>query len=235
MAIGPAAPAKPTTDPFRIMRLLLAVETYSGEYRVLLGSEGRKIFDSDSESGGCHPMDLAGLVSQGLQSIGSDVASIASIALNIGPGGRTHTRAGVAFANALAYGLKIPIHPFSYFEIVAIEAARMTGLPALIAVGDSNGCAYVGLSNGGLVEDMRFGPLEQVVREMGRNLTQVAVAGRVRQEIASTLDLPGVFDTGIERPDATVLLELGFTANARGDNVAAPVAPLNDQSGVFHD
>ena len=217
------------------MSLLLAIETSSDEFRVVLGREGSLIFDSAGDCSGVPPRDLAGLVSCGLGSVNAYVTDIKGVALNIGPGGLSYVRAGVSFVNALAYSLEIPIYPFNYFEIVANQARKLTASPVLTAVPAANDYAYVSLSKGTSVEIMRFGPLPSVVAEVSDKLTEVAVAGRIRHRLSSLLDRVEVFDTGIEKPDAGVLLELGFRAYGRADASATQVSPLNDQSEIFYE
>lgn len=217
------------------MSLLLAVETSSDEYQIVLGREGRLIFDS---AGGCSnvpPRDLAGLVSCGLGSVDAQVSEIMGVALNIGPGGLSYVRAGVSFVNALAFSLGIRIYPFNYFEVIANQAQKLTASPVLTAVPAANDYAYVSLAKGTSVEIMRFGPLHSVVAEVGDKLTEVAVAGRLRHRVSSLLSRVEVFDTGIEKPDAGVLLDLGFRAYGRADTSATQVSPLNDQSEVFYE
>jgi tRNA A37 threonylcarbamoyladenosine modification protein TsaB len=217
------------------MSLLLAIETSSDEFRIVFGREGRLIFDSAGDCGGVPPRDLAGLVSCGLGSVDARVDEIDGVALNVGPGGLSYVRAGVSFVNALAYSLGISIHPFNYFEIVAEEARKLTASPILTAVPAANDYAYVSLSKGPSVEIMRFGPLHTVAAEVGDRLTEVAVAGRIRQRLPPLLNRAEVFDTGIGKPDAAVLLELGFRARERGEPSATQVSPLNDQSEIFYE
>jgi tRNA threonylcarbamoyladenosine biosynthesis protein TsaB len=217
------------------MSLLLAIETSSDDYRIVLGREGRLVFDSAGGCGGVPPRDLAGLVSCALESVNAPPTEITGVALNIGPGGLSYVRAGVSFVNALAYSLGVRIYPFNYFEIIANQARKLTASPVLTAVPAANDYAYVSLARGASVEIMRFGPLHSAVAEVTGSLTEVAVAGRLRHRLPSLLNGVEVFDTGIEKPDAGVLLDLGFRASERADRSAAQVSPLNDQSEVFYE
>jgi hypothetical protein len=42
-------------------------------------------------------------------------------------------------------------------------------------------------------------------------------------------------DTGIENPDARVLLDLGFEAHEAGSRATTQVEALNDQSDIFYE
>jgi tRNA threonylcarbamoyladenosine biosynthesis protein TsaB len=217
------------------MKLLLAIETSSDEYRAVLGCDGRLLFDSALDSGSPTSRDIATLVSHGLGLVSAHVSDIAGVALNIGPGGLSYVRAGVSFVNALAFSLGIPIYPFNFFEIIASEARKQTELPVLCAVPAANDHAYVGLVNGASVEVMRFGRLPSVVAEISDGLAQVAVAGRIRHRVASLLNRVMVIDTGIEKPDASVLFDLGYQAFAGASTPATQVSPLNDEAGIFYE
>jgi hypothetical protein len=93
----------------------------------------------------------------------------------------------------------------------------------------------VGLIKSASVEIMRFGPLHKVLAEVGGGQSEVAVAGRIRHRVASLLDGVKIVDTGIETPDARVLLELGFDAYESGAHATTQVEALNDQSDIFYE
>jgi tRNA threonylcarbamoyladenosine biosynthesis protein TsaB len=229
------SPMEAAQWPFKRMRLLLAIETSSNQYRVILGRDGDPIFDSARESGCSSSRTLAGLLSCGLTVVNAQATDIMGVAVNLGPGRLTHLRAGVSFVNAFAFSLGISIHPFNSFEIIANQARELTTLPVLCAVPAANDHAYVSLINGISVEIMRFGPLRSAVAEISDGLSEVAVAGSIRDRLSSLLNRAKIFDTGIEKPDANVLLELGYQACERGSNSATQVGALNDQSEIFYE
>src|SRR6185369_4086206 len=180
------------------MSLLLAIESSSNEYRVVIGRDGEAIFDST-----IHPCDsslrtLGALLSCGLETLDRPASEIKAIAINIGPGSLTFVRAGISFVNALGFSLKADVYPFNWFEIVADQTKDTTNLPVLCAVPAANDNAYVGLIRGASVEIMRFGPLHTVVAQVSDGLTEVAVAGRIRHRFAELLTGVEIVDTGIE-------------------------------------
>jgi hypothetical protein len=81
---------------------------------------------------------------------------------------------------------------------------------------------------------MRFGPLHKAVAEVAKGLSEVAVVGRIRHRFASLLNEVKIVDTGIENPDARVLLDLGFEAHESGGQATTQVEALNDQSDIFY-
>ena len=215
------------------MSLLLAVESSSNEYRVVLGRDGEAIFDSAVNN--CDPpfRTLGSLLECGLEAVGAQASEIEGVAINVGPGSLTFVRAGISFVNALAFSLKVSIYPFNWFEIIAAQTRAATHLPVVCAVPAANDNAYVGLIRGESVEIMRFGTVHTALAEVSGGLAEVAVAGRIRQRLAALLTDARVVDTGIENPDARVLLRLGFEAATAGEHSTTQVEALNDQSALF--
>lgn len=215
------------------MSLLLAIESSSNEYRVVLGRDGEAIFDSAVND--CDPSfrTLGALLECGLEAVGAQANEIKGVAINIGPGSLTFVRAGISFVNALAFSLNVNIYPFNWFEIIAEQARETTSLPVVCAVPAQNDNAYVGLIRGESVEIMRFGRVDEVVGKVSGGLEEVAVAGRIRHRLAALLGEARVVDTGIENPDARVLLRMGHKAWRGGGKSTTQVEALNDQSPLF--
>lgn len=216
------------------MSLLLAVESSSNVYRVVLGRDGEVIFDSAVENCDLPFRTLGALLECGLETVGAQANEIKGIAINVGPGSLTFVRAGISFVNALAFSLNVKIYPFNWFEIIAEQTREMTDLPVVCAVPASNDNAYVGLIRGGTVEIMRFGRVDEALAKVSGGLTEVAVAGRIRHRLAALLGAR-VVDTGIENPDAGTLLNIGYEAWKSGAGSTTQVEALNDQSDVFFD
>lgn len=214
------------------MSLILAIESSSNEYRVVIGRDREVVFDSSVVEFEGALRTLGGLLACGLESLHADASEIKGVAINIGPGSLTFVRAGISFVNALAFSLKVNIYAFNWFEIVAQQTKHATVLGVVPA---SNDNAYVGLIKDASVEIMRFGPLHKIIGEVAAGVSEVAVAGRIRHRVASLLEGVTIVDTGIETPDARVLLELGFNAHESGDRATTQVEALNDQSDIFYE
>jgi len=163
------------------MSLLLAIESSSNVYRVVLGRDGEAIFDSDVNECDLPFRTLSALLECGLEAIGAKASEIEGVAINVGPGSLTFVRAGISFVNALAFSLNVKIYPFNWFEIIAEQTRAMTKLPVVCAVPASNDNAYVGLIRGESVEIMRFGRVHEALAKVSDGLGEVAVAGRIRR------------------------------------------------------
>jgi tRNA A37 threonylcarbamoyladenosine modification protein TsaB len=215
------------------MSLLLAIESSSNVYRVVLGREGEAIFDSAEDECDTSLKTLGGLLSCGLEKLAVEASEIKGVAINVGPGSLTFVRAGISFVNALAFSLSMSIYPFNWFEIIARQTTEATDLPVICAVPAANDNAYVGLIRGSSVEIMRFGALEVALKQVSRGFKEVGVAGRIRHRLAALLGESRVVDTGIENPDAQMLLRMGFEASRNGGHSTTQVEALNDQSRLF--
>lgn len=230
-----AASAGEFEDAIAGMSCFVAVESSSNEYRVVIGRGGEAIFDSAIDDCVLPFRTLGALLECGLELVGAHASEIAGVTINIGPGSLTFVRAGISFVNALAFSLKVNIYPFNWFEIIAAQARDTTELPVICAVPASNDNAYVGLISDGRVEIMRFGPLHEAFAKINGKFREVAVAGRIRHKLAALLEETRVVDTGIENPDARVLLRLGHQALISGERSTGQVEALNDQSNVFYE
>jgi len=215
------------------MSLLLAVESSSNVYRVVLGRDGEAIFDSAMDNCDESLRTLDALLKCGLKAVGAEASEIKGVAINVGPGSLTFVRAGISFVNALAFSLNVSIYPFNWFEIIAAQTREATELPVVAAVPASNDNAYVGLIRGASVEIMRFGRVDEALARVSGEITECAVAGRIRHRLAGLL--ADARDLGIENPDARVLLRLGEEAWKNGARSTMQVEALNDQSDVFFD
>ena len=217
------------------MNLVLGIETSMDPYQVVLGDNATLLFDSARDCR-CQPSrDMGCLLSCGLGLVGARISNIALIAVNIGPGGLSSIRAGVSFANALAFSLGIPVYPFNYFELVGHQASKITELPVLCVLPAAGDSGYAGLFSDGLVKITRFGPLPSVVASIAGGLTEVAVAGRFRDRVSLLLPGTKIFDTGIEKPDAKILLDMGHLAQKTGSPTASQANPLNEQAAMFYE
>jgi tRNA threonylcarbamoyladenosine biosynthesis protein TsaB len=93
-------------QPLKSMSLLLAIETSSNKYSVVIGQDGKSVYDSSQNDGGASSLrTIAELLWYGLDVIGLPVTEIAGVAINVGPGSLTYVRAGISFVNAMAFSL----------------------------------------------------------------------------------------------------------------------------------
>jgi tRNA threonylcarbamoyladenosine biosynthesis protein TsaB len=217
------------------MPVLLAIETSTDRHSIVLGAADALRFDSTREPDVERSRSLRILLSRGLAALETTATDISAVAVDIGPGGLNSIRAGVAFANALAFALPCGIYGFSSFHLLGIQARQTTELPIVTAVPAAGDRAYVGLFTGDSVERMHFGPFASTVTSVVDGISRVAVAGRMRLRLRALLGEATTVDTGIDSPSAVTLYDLAAGQQQRGGSSAARVVPLNDQSPVFYE
>ncbi len=194
------------------MRLTLGIATSGGVNSIAIGAAGRLLWRSEqlTQQDG-PPESLAGCVTAGLGTLGVDAGAIAALAVDIGPGGLGATRCGVAFANALGFGLNIPIWPLRSFTIIAagIQADRADALPVVCIAPAADGQVYAGLSRGAaLAETLRFGPPETVIPRLTAGLRHFVAAGKARHHLSALRPDAVIADSGIDGPVAAWMLPL---------------------------
>ncbi|MBV9761928.1 MAG: tRNA (adenosine(37)-N6)-threonylcarbamoyltransferase complex dimerization subunit type 1 TsaB [Acidobacteriaceae bacterium] len=214
--------------------MLLVIETSSDPFQIALGAKSGVLFDSRHAIELSESRDLARALVTGLKQLGASTNDLNGIALDIGPGGLSYIRSGVSFANALAFSLHIPIYAFNSFQIMGSEARQRTSLPVLCGIGAASGLAYVALVNDASLVNVRFGLLSSAIAELSKGLPAIAVAGKIRHQVSDLLPGVDVIDTGIERPNAPVLLDLAIRAVENRDGSLELATPLNEEAAIFY-
>ena len=101
--------------------LRLFIETSNLDFQVALHDGSSFLYRSDQAEAG-QPRDLSNLLEEGLNQSGKTVSDISEIIVDIGPGGLTSTRSGIAFANGLAFALNINIVAANGLELMRLQA-----------------------------------------------------------------------------------------------------------------
>jgi tRNA threonylcarbamoyl adenosine modification protein YeaZ len=219
---------------FAVMNVV--IETSSSSFAILFAKGHEIIFDSANEPDLKDTKDLASWVEFGLQKIGHEVREIEAIAVNIGPGGLSFVRTGVAFANGLAFSLGIPVCPVSSFELMGVAAAKTFQMPILCTMKASGGNAYAGLYDRGSVIATKFGVMAEVfqaiTKDLAEDLTEFAVTGTYRNEVLQLLPQFKIHDSKIQICQAKTFLEIESVFDRRSDPPYS-VSPLTEQSAIF--
>ena len=216
------------------MSLVLVIDTASSPFSVALGNGTALLFDSAEHAEAGPQKDLSLLVDRGLAAVGRAIDQIGHIAVDIGPGGLSSVRTGVAFANALSFGLGKPLLPYFSFELMGFEAQKIQPLPVLCTANASGDNAYAGLYDRGSLGNLRFGPLETLVREAVSGLAAFQVAGYHRTEILEMFGPSGARDSGVRRGRAGTFFEMRGARTEPMAPVFQPLTPINEQSEIFH-
>ena len=184
--------------------LTLGISTSSGQFALVLGEDGKIIYNSkDFDINN----ELDDMLCGALKSCGKEAKDITGIIVDIGPGGTSRVRTGVAFANSLSYSSEIPVYPISSMELAGVYAGNKFNLPVIATVKSIKGNAYIGLYNEGQVT-IKYGPIEMIA-EMTENLNKFAVVGFHREAIINLPSLKNktIIDTEMLFGDVRVFIE----------------------------
>jgi tRNA threonylcarbamoyladenosine biosynthesis protein TsaB len=218
------------------MESVLAIEASSRIYEVAAGDTGQLAARSASRRGGPGFAGIGALAKEVLAAAGVAVGHIATIGVDIGPGGLSSVRAAVAYANGLAFSLGVPVFPITSLELMAIAAREDHRGPFLCLKRAPGGNVYAGLFADGEAAELRHGPAGSVVPPLTRDLETVYVAGLAADEVAHLLPDVSLVGTGISEADVAVLYRVARAAmTGPGQERLVPAATaINEASAIFH-
>ncbi|MDR1406448.1 MAG: hypothetical protein LBJ23_00190 [Tannerella sp.] len=168
--------------------LTAGISTSSGQFTLIIGENGKVLFDS-SEHAGNNELDDS--LRTGLEYCKRKINEITNIIVDTGPGGTSRVRTGIAFANSLSYGLGISVCPVSSMELAGIEAWSKYGVPVINSVKSIKGNAYIGLYNKYKLISIKYGEVHDIVPLMVKNINKFVVTGYCCEAI---VNLPSIKD-----------------------------------------
>jgi len=169
--------------------LTVAISTSSGQFALVIGADNHILFDSSAYPE--HERELDDALSAGLTHCNREITEIGQIIVDIGPGGTSRVRTGIAFANALAYSAGIGVATVSSMELAGIDAGyKFGGLPVVNTVKSIKGNAYIGLYNQRLIS-IDYGTVHDMVPKLVRDFDKFTVVGFHRDAI---LRMPALKD-----------------------------------------
>ena len=166
--------------------LTVGISTSSGQFALIIGENSTILFDSSEY---VSPMrELDDFLSIGLKCCKREITEIGQLIVDIGPGGTSRVRTGIAFANGLAYSLQIPVSPVSSMELAGIEVWNKYRLPVIHSVKSIKGNAYIGLYNQGITT-ITYGYIHDIVPCLVHDMDTFVVVGAHREVI---MNLPAL-------------------------------------------
>ena len=209
--------------------LTLGISTSSGQFALVLGEDNKLIFDSDdfqlSEK-----KDISILISTCLEFTKISVSSISNIIADIGPGGTSRVRTGIAFANSLAYSLGIAVCPVSSLELAGIEAWDNYARPVISTVKSINGNAYCGFFNNNKLISIEYGTINNLIPHLANGLEEIVVVGYHRELIKSLLPTKKIIDSGALYGNAKILVEKSYLFLDRAIFFPKFAIPINEKT-----
>jgi tRNA threonylcarbamoyladenosine biosynthesis protein TsaB len=220
--------------------LFLVIETSARPFSAVLGEGQKVLFNSCDQDCGDKFASIYKIVESGFKIASKSINDLSTIAVDIGPGGLSSVRSGVAFANSLAFGLSIPICPFSRFDLLGFQAWQQFQLPVLCTAKAHQGHAYAGLYVDNEIRVMRYGPLERVIQEITAGIEELTIAGVHNDLVCDLLDAsPGdnreVHNSKVQSCSAKTFMDMDFFSRSNCNSSYDSVSPLNEQSEIFYE
>ncbi len=127
----------------------LAIRSSSGRFAIgLLAADGTLLSAKYANDDRQRAQNIADLYQELAADVAFTKADISEIIVDLGPGGLSATRAGVSFANALAFGLSTKLAGVSALELQMLDLRRNSDAPILslrpAAGGDAFWAFYLG-------------------------------------------------------------------------------------------
>ena len=169
----------------------LFIETSNLDFQIALHDGSSFLYRSDQGEAG-QPRDLSNLLEEGLNQSGKTVSDISEIIVDIGPGGLTSTRSGIAFANGLAFALNINIVAANGLELMYLQAEAASESFVIAARRSNDGNYFMGFFHDGKCERLALGKPEELIDEMGwqdKPLTWIGPAPKSWQSESPAYDL----------------------------------------------
>jgi tRNA threonylcarbamoyladenosine biosynthesis protein TsaB len=166
--------------------------------------------------------------------IGAKLADISRVGLDVGPGSLSSVRAGVAYANGLAFSLGVPIYSLSSLELMAAEALTSHDLPVICMRKSQAGNIYAGLFSKYRPPTLRYGQLSRTIAELAGDAQEICVAGAYSSAVGDVLPQTRVHVTGIDIPSVLTLYRMLTDPNRALGQPVALATPLTEAARVFH-
>lgn len=208
-----------------MIRLIIETSNLDFQLAVHDGAQFAYRSDHDADTKGS---ELHTLLERGLASSEHSIEDIVEIVVDVGPGGLTSTRSGIAFANGLAFALKIPIIEANSLELMVLQAGLENADDVVAARRSNDGKSFLGFYRSGNCENLALGIAENLVRSMNwqdRSMTWIGPVPKNWDEIATEFRVKkvGLLSPGLEAFDA-LLKQQGFADRPR----LTAAGPINE-------
>lgn len=216
------------------MSLTLAIETSSLNYGVVIGAEQQVLIHGECPHD--HPsfQSIGELTASLVAEVGAKLGDISRIGLDVGPGSLSSVRAGVAYANGLAFSLGVPVYGVSSLELMAAEVLAHGDLPVICLRKSQGGNVYAGLFTRLGPPALRYGQLRQTIAELAGDAQDLCVAGAYSSAVRDALPRSLVHVTGIDVPSVLTLYRILTDPNWEIGQPTALATPLTEAAAVFH-
>lgn len=177
--------------------MILGISTSLGKLNLVVADQDKVLMSSSSDISLKNDASLDKLLVKGLTEAQITIQQISSIIVDIGPGGTSSVRTGVAFANGLAYSLKIPVVPISSFELIGADLWAIHQKTVLCVIKSIKTNIFAGVYDGEKLTTY-YGDREQLVQLIAKEQNQLVLAGFAGANDILVANMP---DTAVEIVD----------------------------------
>jgi len=125
--------------------MILGISTSMHHYAVCLHDGQSRVWVDQFDLNDGHKTSILAMLDKAFAHTGASLSLLRGIVVDIGPGGTSSVRTGVAFANGLAYSLDIPVRGISSAALMGMEAMDAYGLPTAVLFKSIKGNYFCGL------------------------------------------------------------------------------------------
>ena len=155
--------------------MILGISTSLSQFTVALEQEGQMLHYKQQVRIGPTPIDLNQMVIDLFAESKTSIGDVKKLVVDIGPGGTSAVRTGVAFANGLAYSRNIPIAGISSAEIMGVEGFQMSKKPTGILFKSIKQHYFCGLHDGKTIS-FKYDKLDRLADQL-KSFTKLTLAG----------------------------------------------------------
>lgn len=209
--------------------MILAISTSQSSFSFSVLRNGEVINYKNLKDQDTTKLNFSDLLSDSLKEDNISFADISEIMVDVGPGGTSSVRTGVAVANALAYALDVPITPVTSLEIIAKEALQSydTDVRAIVVIPSIKNNCFVGIATKKGFE-LRYGLVDSVFEDEIEENEKIVLAGnkKVIGKLKAHYGEHHFIESEIKHVNTKFMLEELFT-NRKTNEIIVPINELN--------
>ena len=209
--------------------LTLGISTSFSNYAIIIAKEGKVLFNSndihfEERKNITEWFDVA------LEKSKISVKDISKIIVDIGPGGTTSVRTGVAFANSLAFSLGIPVCPVTSIELLTMTSWNQKELPVVSLIKFMKNNYFVGFYDGKNDYQILYGELPDILPDLLKNIHEFVVTGKFISKVEELFPEKEIVDLSILKGDVKLLIEQETKFSVRALKFPQIAFPISEQN-----
>ena len=216
--------------------LTLGISTSFSNYAIIIAKEGDVLFNSNDlyfEE----KKNITEWFEVALEKSKISIKDISKIIVDIGPGGTTSVRTGVAFANSLAYSLGIAVCPVSSIELLSMTSWAQQKTTVLSLIKFMKNDYFIGFYDGKNDIRILYGELADVLPNLLKDEKSLIITGKFQQKVAHLFPEIEIINLGIMKGDTELLIknEALFSKRAlKFPEIAFPISEQNYANNQVH-